>query len=298
MKLSEVTKGIIGEFISEGEFETLEFCTSKLEISFLSFLENSKFVYSLNENITCIICTKEIVELLPKYIKGVFVAENPKECFYLIHNSLASNKKYYSNSFKTMIGKNCEINEMAYIYPENVKIGNNVIIEPMVVIHENTIIEDNCIIHSGSVIGGKSFAFAKLENGKILGLKDLGMVVLSENVEICSNCHIASGILPTDTTFLDKNVKLDAMVHVAHGVKIGERTLIPAGAQIAGNVTIGKDSWIGVNATIANRVEIGDNAKISLGSVVTKNVNSGDTVTGNFAIPHKKFIDFIKNISK
>jgi UDP-3-O-[3-hydroxymyristoyl] glucosamine N-acyltransferase len=122
-----------------------------------------------------------------------------------------------------------------------------------------------------------------------------GKAVIKDNVEVQHNCCIDRGILGKDT-ILEKNVKLDNFVHIAHDDYIGERTFITAGAKLAGRVTIGRDCWIGVNATISNGINIGDNCRVTLGSVVTKDVLPNSTVTGNFAIDHKKFIEFIKSI--
>ncbi len=72
--------------------------------------------------------------------------------------------------------------------------------------------------------------------------------------------------------------------------------MIVAGSAIGGRTIVGDDVWIGINSTISNGLTIGDNCRISLGSVVTQSVAAGKTVTGNFAIDHKKFIEFIKSI--
>lgn len=297
MYLSDVITNIEGKLISEGEFTTLNYCTALSEVKFLTYIENPKYIKYLinNLNISCIICTDEIRNLLPKRSFGVFVTDEPKLTFHSIHNSLVDNHEYCLPSFKTIIGSNCDISPMAHISPYNVRIGNNVTIKEFVSINEHTTIEDNCIIHQGSVIGGKSFAFVRGESDKVLGLVDMGQVLLEEGVEICSNCHIARGTLPIDCTTIGKNTKLDAMVHIGHGTKIGKRVFITAGAQIAGNSIIGNDVWIGVNSTISNRLIVEDNARISLGSVVTKNIPYNKTVTGNFAIEHNTFIHNLKD---
>lgn len=43
-----------------------------------------------------------------------------------------------------------------------------------------------------------------------------------------------------------------------------------------------------------NGIEIGVNARVNMGAVVSKPVLSGQSVTGNFAIEHKVFIEDIK----
>ncbi len=294
MKLSDFMNVIDGVLINDGEFETLEYCTAYCEKGFLTFLEDLKYLNKINGNVKCIITTKNAVDKLPEYIQGIVVAEEPKKCFVELHNYLANNNAYCNPQFKTIIGENCNISPLACIAEENVVIGNNVYIAPFTVIKENVSIGNNCNIYENCVIGGKSFNFVKTKDGRMIGMADLGRVVIEDNVDICSFCHVAGCPLPTDVTKLEENVKLDAMVHIGHGTKIGERTEIPAGAQIAGNCIIGKDVWIGVNATIANRLHIEDKGRVSLGAVVTKNVEAGQTVTGNFAVDHSRFIKELK----
>lgn len=296
MRLFDLKTIINGKWISDGVFETLEYCTAEVGMKVLSFIEKEKFVSKMTTNVSCVFCTMELVDLLPETVEGICVVEEPKKAFVVLHNELAKNAVYAGESKKTRIGENCKISEMAYIASENVVIGNNVEIEPFVVINSNVEIGNNCIIHSGTTIGGKGFNFVKTTDGEMLGMKDLGKVVLKDNVEVCSNCHVANGPLPTDVTLLDEYVKLDAFVHVGHGSRIGKRTLIPAGAQISGNVVVGEDCWIGVNATIANRINVGNHGRVSLGSVVTKHVPDNSTVTGNFAIEHQRFIENLRSI--
>jgi len=91
-------------------------------------------------------------------------------------------------------------------------------------------------------------------------------------------------------------VTTDNLVHIAHGAAIGSKTRIAANAMIAGSVTIGENVWIGPSASISNGIIIGNNAEITLGAVVTKNVPENGHVSGNFAIDHHKFLEFIKKI--
>jgi UDP-3-O-[3-hydroxymyristoyl] glucosamine N-acyltransferase len=237
MKLSDVIKSLDGELISEGEFITLNYCTAKSNVMFLTFLENKKYINELlsNKSISCVLCTEEIKSDIPIKKYGVFITKEPKIAFHAIHNSLINNNEYSLPSYKTVIGDNCDISPLAYIATNNVTIGDNVKIGEFVVINENTIIGNNCSIHSGTIIGGKSFSYTRQGTDNVLGLNDMGQVILEDNVEICSNCHIARGTLPTDSTVIGKNTKLDGMVHVGHGTQIGRRVFIAAGAQLSGN---------------------------------------------------------------
>jgi UDP-3-O-[3-hydroxymyristoyl] glucosamine N-acyltransferase len=70
-------------------------------------------------------------------------------------------------------------------------------------------------------------------------------------------------------------------VHIAHGVEIGENSLIIANAMVAGSTTIGKNVWVAPSASILNKLTVGDSALIGMGAVVVRNVESKQTVVGN-----------------
>lgn len=296
MFLSEVTKDLEGSLLRDGEFQTLEYCTGKLEVPFLTFMGNPKFVDKMSPYVSCALCSAELADKLPQSIRGVFITDSPKESFQIIHNRLSKNTDYCLPKKPNRTGADCVISDRANIAENSVTIGDRVIIEDNVTIYDHVKIGNDCVIRSGAVIGGKAFTFARTKDSRILGMEDLGQVVLGDRVEIFSLTHIAKGILPTDTTFIGDDAKIDALVQIGHGSVIGERTLIAEGAVIAGNVCIGDDAWVGVNATVSNRIRIGDHARVSLGSVVTKNVSNGQTVTGNFAIDHSTFLRNLKDM--
>ncbi len=296
MYLSDVTKGIEGKLIRDGEFQTLEYCTGRLEVPFLTFMGNPRFVDKMSPYVSCVLCSAQLADMLPESIAGVFICESPKENFQVIHNRLSRDEAYCLPVTPNKIGEGCVISERASIAGNNVEIGDRVIIEDHVTIYDHVKIGNDCVIRSGAVIGGKAFTFARTGDNRILGMEDLGQVVLGDRVEVFSLAHVAKGILPTDTTYIGDDVKIDALVHIGHGCVIRARTLIAASALIGGNVYIDEDSWVGVNATVSNRIRIGGHARVSLGSVVTKDVADGQTVTGNFAIEHADFIRNLKDM--
>lgn len=283
--------------VSNAEFDTLGMVTSKFPgKKVLSFIASDKYITDLldNKNIVAIICTKEMYDKNPNFNNyGIIFAENPKKTFFDIHNKLAD-MEFYWMKFPNGISQTAKISENAIIGEHSIQIGDNTIVEAGVVIHPGTIIGNSVIIRSGTQIGSSGFQFNNTGDS-VLSVKTAGMVVIKDNVEIQHNCCVDRGILGGDTV-LDCNVKVDNLVHIAHDDYIGERTFITAGVVFGGRVIVGRDCWLGLNAVVSNGIKIGDNCKISLGSVVTKNVPSDTTVTGNFAIEHSKFIQFIKSI--
>lgn len=298
MKLSEIINlGIDCHVVMDTQIDALGMATSHyIDEKVLCFLTDKKYTQDIidNKNVVAIICTKEILdEINLPFNKGIVLSDNPKIDFFRIHNLLVD-KNFYWKEFRNEISEKAIISEYAIISDHSIKIGENSIIEPGVVILPGTIIGNGVIIRSGSQIGTNGFQF--INNGdSVFSVKTGGRAIIKDGVEIQHNCCVDRGVLGGDT-ILEKDVKLDNCVHIAHDDHIGERTFITAGVKLAGRVIIGKDCWLGVNSTFSNGIVIGDNCKISLGSVVTQDVKSNTTVTGNFAIDHNKFIQFIKSI--
>jgi len=227
---------------------------------------------------------------------GVCIVDNPRILFFQIHNYLRNNENYRRNEFKTKIGSGCNISQLSSIAKNNVIIGDNVVIEEFVVIRENTTIENNVIVRAGTIIGGTDFEF-KRTSEEVLSVEHLGGVIIGNNVEIQQNSTICRAIYPWDNTIIGDYSKIDDLVQISHGAKIGREVFIVALSGVGGRTIIGDNTWIGYSTTISNGLKIGKDVRVNIGSVVTKNVADGESVTGNFAIEHSLFIKHIKELS-
>ena len=75
--------------ISDEEFERLDLLKSEFGHKIVSFLDNEKFLREVNnKNVTCIICRKEYISLLPEHIKGIILLDEPYIRFWRRHNEL------------------------------------------------------------------------------------------------------------------------------------------------------------------------------------------------------------------
>lgn len=256
----------------------------------LTFIDDIKYQagLNLNKNITGVICTKDIaVGIDASKIK--MVSSDPRFEFYSIQNKLF---ELNYEKIVSRIGQNCSIHPSAVISEYNVVIGSNVIIEPNVTILENTEIGDNVIVRAGTVIGAEGFEHKRTSKG-ILSVKHDGKVIIGNKVEIGANCAISKGFVYRNT-LVGAETKLDNLVHVAHGVQIGERCFLPACCMIAGSTSIGDDVWVGPGVSVSSQVNIGSGSFLTIGSVVTRNLPDNSKVTGNFAVDHELFIRILK----
>jgi UDP-3-O-[3-hydroxymyristoyl] glucosamine N-acyltransferase len=176
------------------------------------------------------------------------------------------------------IGKNVTIHA-GVVIEKNCFIGNETTIDANTVIKKGTVIGNRVKIGANNTIGGQGFGYEKDETGEFELIPHIGNVVIEDDVEIGNNTAIDRAVL--GSTILRKNSKVDNLVHIAHGVEIGENSLIIANAMIAGSTIIGKNVWVAPSSSILNKLEVEDNAVIGMGAVVIRNVKAGQTIIGN-----------------
>lgn len=282
------------ELLNEQPFEVLALCGAKIHQKFCTFILDEKYINDvMSDNISMVITTEKIKEKIEGLKCGFAITEDPRNFFFSLHNALAFNEEYIRPRKKTIISETASVDDMTSIAEYNVVIGENVIIEPFVKIYENVTIGDNTVIRSGCCIGGEGYEF-KRHDDRIMPVIHMGGVEIGNHVEIQNNSCVDKAVYPWDNTVIEDYVKIDNLVHVAHAVKIGKNTMIVAQSGIGGRTVIGTNTWIGFGATIRNGIRIGNHARVNMGSVVTKPVGDGESVTGNFAIPHEKFINRMK----
>lgn len=286
MKLSEINLDL--EILHDGIFDSLGKLNSSNSNNTLSFITNENYIHTLkkSKNISSLVLNRALLDKIDFYNGGVIISENPKETFFIIHEYLSQNSFY--NTFNTSkVASSAKVAGTAIISTMNVQIGENVQIEEHVVIKENTIIGDNTIIRAGSVIGTAGFEVTNI-SGIQKVIEHAGWVIIGKNVEIQANCAISKGLFPSRNTVISDEVKIDNLVHIAHGAFIGKRCKIAASALISGNVTIKEDVWIGPGVVTSNNITIEKGANLSLGAIVITNVPETTKLSPIFAAPHEK----------
>lgn len=297
MQLAELLQYIDSICISRnGEFDNLGLLDDNSP-KLLAYICNQKYLIQAKQtpHITAVIVPPELVATVPPNW-GIIVANDPRICFFEIHNTLCAQTEFYGPKIPSSIDPSATIHPTAYIAENNVIIGKDVIIGPRVCIMPNVTIEEGAVVRAGSVLGTEGFEFKRMEDG-LLPVHHAGGVLIRAKAEIQANCCISKSVF-RDPTTIGNSTKLDNLVHVAHNVHIGDRCMLAANACIAGSVRMGDDVWVGPSAVISNGIKIGNRAKLTLGSVVAKDVNDDETVSGNFAMPHSAFVKHWLNSRK
>ena len=168
---------------------------------------------------------------------------------------------------------------------QSVKIGEDCQIGDYVTL-EKTILDNNVSIGQHCTVGKAGFGFESHENN-IQKIPHLGRVIIGRSTSIGAHCCIDRGTIQ-DTHIADL-VMIDNMVHIAHNVQIGRKSIILAQAGIAGSSIIGVNCIIGGQAGIADHVKIVSGTVILSRSGVTKSITKADIYAGFPAILAKNY---------
>jgi UDP-3-O-[3-hydroxymyristoyl] glucosamine N-acyltransferase len=261
---------------------------ANLNNSAITWCSDKNYLELENLNTNSIIIVSNKVDLSINNNLNYLIVENPRKVFQEILVKFYTPKRTPHIHDSAVICSTARLGNNLIIgcnvvIEENCIIGDLVTILHNTIILKNSVISNNVTIGCNTTIGGVGFGYEKDEKGIYQFIPHLGNVLIEENVEIGNNVCIDRAVL--GSTILKKNVKVDNLVHIAHGVIIDENSLIIANAMIGGSTEIGKNVWIAPSSTLMQKIKIEDNATVGLGAVVLKSVEEGTVVVGN---PAKK----------
>lgn len=189
------------------------------------------------------------------------------------------------------IGRGVKIGQGVKIYPQayigdGVTVGDNTTIYSGVKIYHGCKIGQRCVLHSGAVIGADGFGFAPTEHGYDK-IPQIGNVEIADDVEIGANTTVDRAMM--GSTRIDKGVKLDNLIQIAHNCRVGENTVMASQAGVAGSTKIGSWCMIGGQVGLAGHITVGDRAQIAAQSGMQKNVDPGARLFGSPAMDLKAY---------
>ena len=209
-----------------------------------------------------------------------------------------------------VVASGAEIAEDACIGPyvvlgPRVRIGARTVIHPHVVLYAGVVVGEDCEIHSGAqirdgvrlrdrvtidngaVIGSEGFGYVPLEDGSRLRVPHRCPVTIGDDTDIGANTtidashpgHPRSGH-PETRTWIGRGVKVDNLVHVAHGCSIGDGSTLCAQVALAGRTEVGRGVLFGGQSASIGGVRIGDGALVGARAGVSGDLEPGAQVLG------------------
>ena len=206
-----------------------------------------------------------------------------------------------------VVAKSAKIGEGAHIGPycfvdEDVIIGRNAVLHSFVTIYRDAQIGDDFFAHShacvreecrlgnrvllqnGVVVGSDGFGFARDASGHWYKMRQAGITVIGDDVEI--QAHAAIDRATIGETTIARGAKIDNLVQVGHACKVGEDTLLCGQVGLAGTTRVGNKCILAGQVGAAGHLEIGDGAILTAQSGVPTDVPPGAIYSGYPAMPN------------
>lgn len=178
---------------------------------------------------------------------------------------------------QAVIGAGCVLGEGSAV-------GDGTILFPRVVLYPGTRVGARCLIHSGVVLGGDGFGFAASE-GQHRKIPQVGRVVVEDDVEIGANSAVDRGAV--GDTVIGHGTKIDDLVMVAHGVRVGPDCLLVGQSGVAGSATLGGRVILAGQAGVAGHLSVGEGTVVAAKSALFDDTPASSFVAGIPAIEHK-----------
>jgi UDP-3-O-[3-hydroxymyristoyl] glucosamine N-acyltransferase len=183
------------------------------------------------------------------------------------------------------IGRDAVVHANVTIY-SGVVIGDGFVAHAGVVIREGVVIGHRVTLHAGAVIGSDGFGFVPLPGGH-RKIPQVGTVTLQDDVEVGANSTIDRAMM--GTTLIGQGTKIDNLVMIAHGCRIGTHSLLAAQVGLAGSTIVGSGVMMGGQVGASGHISIGDGSQIAAQAGVHNNLAPGGVYGGHPAMEMRRW---------
>ena len=152
------------------------------------------------------------------------------------------------------------------------------------------------LLQNGAVIGADGFGFAKDDSGHWYKILQPEPVIIEDDVEIQANSCVDRASV--EKTRIGRGTKIDNLVQVGHGSRIGEHSLLASQVGLAGSTEVGNNVILTGQVGVVGHCKIGDGAIVTPQSGVAGDIEAGAIVSGAPAVDHKLWLKYSALLSR
>lgn len=187
---------------------------------------------------------------------------------------------------RAVLGQGASIGPLAFV-DDDVVIEAGAEVGPGAVVLRGSTIGARAILQPGVVVGADGFGYAP-DGDRNIKVAQLGGARVERDVEIGANSCVDRGALRD--TVVGEGTKIDNLVQIAHGARIGAHAVVVAQTGIAGDADVGARVVLAGQVGVVPYARIGDGARVGAQSGVTHDVDAGAAVSGTPAVAHSAWL--------
>jgi UDP-3-O-[3-hydroxymyristoyl] glucosamine N-acyltransferase len=176
------------------------------------------------------------------------------------------------------LGSHATLLPHVVLYP-GVQAGSHFFAHAHAVVREGCTLGDHVTLENGAIVGADGFGFSKNEQGHWEKIPQSGPVRLGDRVDVQANACIDRATM--GATEIGAGTKIDNLVQVGHGSKVGENTLLCAQTGLAGSSMVGNNVILAGQTGIAGHCTVGDGVILTAQSAVSHDIPPGKIISGS-----------------
>jgi UDP-3-O-[3-hydroxymyristoyl] glucosamine N-acyltransferase len=176
------------------------------------------------------------------------------------------------------------------------RIGHRFFAHSHVQVREYCELGDDIILQNGVVIGADGFGFARDGANGWHKIVQSGITKLADRVEVQANSTVDRASI--GETVVGVDTKIDNLVQVGHGCKVGEHTMLCSQVGLAGSSHVGSNVILAGQVGVAGHLTIGDGAIATAQTGIPGDVAAGATVSGYPAIENRQWLRAVAVFNK
>lgn len=145
-------------------------------------------------------------------------------------------------------------------------------------IHARVSIGHRVVMQDFAVAGSAGFGYARRDDGTHEHIPQIGGVVIEDDVEIGALTAIDRPAV--GETRIAAGTKIDNLVQIAHGVRVGRNVLLAAQVGIAGSTKIEDNVALGGQVGVTGHVTVGKGVQAAAKTGVTGDIKPGTVIAG------------------
>ena len=179
---------------------------------------------------------------------------------------------------KVRLGPHATLLPHVVLYP-GVQAGSHLFAHAHAVVREGCVLGDHVTLENGAIVGADGFGFAKNDLGQWEKIPQSGPVRLGDRVDVQANACIDRATV--GVTEIGDGSKVDNLVQVGHGSRVGKDSLICAQTGLAGSSVIGNNVILAGQAGVAGHCSLGDGVILTAQSAVSHDIAPGKMISGS-----------------
>lgn len=170
---------------------------------------------------------------------------------------------------------------------EGCRVGRDSTIYYGAVLYPGVSVGERVTVHANAVLGVDGFGFRRSPDGRLQRIRQVGRLVVEDDVEIGACTCIDRGTLAE--TRIGRGSKTDKLVLIAHNAELGPDCCVVGQTAVAGSTSVGAGSLMCGQSAAREHLVLGERTTVLARGFVINDTEPGSVYAGSPAMPARRW---------